>query len=312
LVVADQSSVLDLRAQLATYPEAGLAYAGCHVPDQVVADNDHLLGAEPEFDLAGIDHVLVDGSGPASATKYSELAWWEAKAVTIVLPLAHYAAYGLRGRLGGRVVVCQSQSRHSLFQRAAKRSIDILFATALMCLLSPLFLVTAIAIRLDDRGPVFYRQRRVGRFDRTFSIWKFRSMVEEAHAQQPDLAHASIGSGLLFKLHADPRVTRVGYLIRRLSVDELPQLINVLLGRMSLVGPRPLPVAPEDFDERARRRHAVRPGMTGPWQVEGANSLSYDEMIDLDLAYVAHWSLRGDALLLARTIGAILVRRSAF
>jgi lipopolysaccharide/colanic/teichoic acid biosynthesis glycosyltransferase len=143
-------------------------------------------------------------------------------------------------------------------------------------------------------------------------MWKFRSMVPGAEYGNGDLAQHNVATGLLFKVENDPRVTKVGAIIRRFSIDELPQLINVLRGDMSIVGPRPLPVDPHAFDARATRRHLVRPGVTGLWQVEGANALSYEDMVELDLAYVARWSMSLDLWLLARTVSAVLVRRSAF
>jgi lipopolysaccharide/colanic/teichoic acid biosynthesis glycosyltransferase len=198
----------------------------------------------------------------------------------------------------------------SLGWRGAKRAFDVLVAAILLAALIPVFALVSMAIRAEDGGPALYRQRRVGRDDRTFTIWKFRSMVVGADSGNGELARHNVTTGLLFKVRGDPRVTRVGSIIRRLSIDELPQLVNVLRGDMSLVGPRPLAVDPEAFDERATRRHLVRPGLTGPWQVAGANALSYDDMLELDLAYISRWSMSLDLLLLARTVSTVLVGRS--
>ena len=173
-------------------------------------------------------------------------------------------------------------------------------------------MIVSLAVYLYDRGPVIYRQRRVGLNNREFTIWKFRSMVPGADKLNDHYADANVANGLLFKLPDDPRVTPVGNLIRRLSIDELPQLINVLLGDMSLVGPRPLPVDPDEFDAVAAKRHLVRPGITGPWQVAGGHVMGYDDMIKLDLAYVDGWSLRRDLWYLAMTIPTVMVRRSAY
>jgi lipopolysaccharide/colanic/teichoic acid biosynthesis glycosyltransferase len=190
-----------------------------------------------------------------------------------------------------------------------KRVLDVVVSATLLFLLLPVLVIVSLAIYLSDRGPVIYRQRRVGRANRVFQIWKFRSMVQNADTLVDKYAGENVSNGLLFKLAGDPRVTRVGNVIRRLSIDELPQLVNVLVGDMSLVGPRPLPVTPEEFDANAARRHDVRPGITGPWQVRG-HVLGYDDMISLDLDYVATWSVRRDLWLLLMTIPAILVRRS--
>lgn len=190
-----------------------------------------------------------------------------------------------------------------------KRVFDVTVAGILFAFLSPLFLLVAIAIKLDDRGPVFYRQSRVGHRGNVFALLKFRSMVAGAERLVLDLTDQNVTDGLLFKLEADPRVTRVGRILRRLSIDELPQLWNVIVGEMSLVGPRPLAVKPEEFDGRANLRHCIRPGITGFWQVSGGNGLRYQEMIDLDLMYIRSFSLRLDLRLLARTLPALLDRR---
>jgi lipopolysaccharide/colanic/teichoic acid biosynthesis glycosyltransferase len=185
---------------------------------------------------------------------------------------------------------------------------DVAIALFMLILLLPLFALVAIAIRLGDGGPVFYRQRRVGYASRPFEILKFRSMVVDAERLTASLADQNINDGLLFKLERDPRVTPVGRVIRRLSIDEMPQLWNVLRGDMSLVGPRPLPVPAEAFSPAERRRHDVLPGITGLWQVSGANELSYRQMIELDLAYVERRSLAGDIGIIVRTIPALMGR----
>jgi lipopolysaccharide/colanic/teichoic acid biosynthesis glycosyltransferase len=167
----------------------------------------------------------------------------------------------------------------------------------------------ALAIKLDSRGPVLYRQQRVGRDGRTFSMAKFRTMVDGADSQKEALRHHNEADGL-FKIADDPRITRVGRLLRRTSLDELPQLLNVLRGQMSLVGPRPL--VPED-DERVqgwyRRRLHLTPGMTGRWQVLGSARIPLQEMVKLDYLYAANWSLWLDVKIMLRTIGFVLSRR---
>jgi len=189
-----------------------------------------------------------------------------------------------------------------------KRLLDVSVALLTLLVLLPLLLLTALAIFLEDRGPVLYRQHRVGFRGREFSIYKFRSMVRDADRQVIDLRERNMTDGLLFKIHRDPRVTRVGRLIRRTSIDELPQLLNVVRGQMSLVGPRPLPVSPDDFDVADDRRHAVRPGITGFWQVSGGPALGYRDMIDLDLTYIRDWSLALDLRIMARTVPALVSR----
>lgn len=194
------------------------------------------------------------------------------------------------------------------FSQPGKRALDVLLATLCLALIAPFMIVTALAVKLADGGPVFYRQRRVGRAGRTFEMIKFRSMVVNAERLKAGLHHRNVTNGLLFKVDGDPRITGVGRIIRRLSIDELPQLWNVLRGEMSMVGPRPLPVEPADFGFLDNLRHRVPPGITGYWQLSGGNGLSYEDMIRLDLAYIQNWSLWLDLRLLVRTIPALLVR----
>ena len=189
-----------------------------------------------------------------------------------------------------------------------KRTFDLLAASLLLVLLMPVFLAAAIAIKLDDGGPVFFRQRRVGKGGESFGMLKFRSMVVGADAMRSALTHRNFSDGLLFRIVDDPRITRVGRWLRQLSIDELPQLWNVVRGQMSLVGPRPLPVDPDAFGTADSERHTVLPGITGYWQISGGNGLAYQEMITLDLAYIRNWSLWLDIRLLLRTIPALVHR----
>lgn len=196
----------------------------------------------------------------------------------------------------------------------AKLAMDYVLSTVLLILLLPLWAVTAAAIWLDDRGPLFYRQERIGQNGRPFKIWKFRSMFEGADAQEEDLREGEHdGAGLLFKDRDDPRITRVGRVIRWFSIDETPQLLNVLSGQMSLVGPRPpLPKEVAGYENDVRRRLLVRPGATGLWQINGRSDLSWQESVRLDLYYVENWSVLGDLVILGRTVGAVLHGRGAY
>jgi lipopolysaccharide/colanic/teichoic acid biosynthesis glycosyltransferase len=193
--------------------------------------------------------------------------------------------------------------------RVIKRGFDVAGAMAGLVLLAPMMLAIAIAIRLDSPGPVLYRQSRAGRDGREFRMLKFRSMVDGADAMQRELAHLSEFEGI-FKLRDDPRVTRVGRFLRRWSLDELPQLVNVLRGEMSLVGPRPLPLAEDRLVEGwHRRRLDLRPGITGPWQILGPTRVPLREMVNLDNQYVAEWSLWTDVRILLLTVPHVLGRR---
>lgn len=189
----------------------------------------------------------------------------------------------------------------------AKRALDIaLSATALLVLL-PVVVVLAAIVRLDSQGPALFRQPRVGLAGREFMMLKFRSMVQGAEQLKAAIEDANEADGLLFKMANDPRVTRVGSWLRRYSLDEIPQLLNVLRGEMSLVGPRPaLPSEVAAYDAQTAARLTVKPGLTGPWQVSDRHRSSFEDYVRLDLDYVQSWSVTGDLALLARTVPAVL------
>jgi exopolysaccharide biosynthesis polyprenyl glycosylphosphotransferase len=198
-----------------------------------------------------------------------------------------------------------------------KRMLDIAVSGAALVLLWPLLLVCVIAIKLDSPGPVLFRQRRIGRGDRPFALLKFRSMCADAEDRKDTVAELSFhGGGIdsgMFKVRADPRVTRVGAVLRRYSLDELPQLVNILRGDMSLVGPRPL-IESEDrqVEGRFRARLGLTPGLTGLWQVHGRSDIPFDEMVSLDYLYVTNWSLWGDVKLIARTFPTVMKGMGAY
>ena len=198
-------------------------------------------------------------------------------------------------------------------QRALKRALDVAVSAVGLLLLSPLFLLAALAIRLDSPGPVLFRQKRVGADEKTFICFMFRSMRADAEVLQESLKPLNEAGGAVFKIRRDPRVTRVGGFLRRWSLDELPQLLNVLKGEMSLVGPRPLPV--RDFlkmEEEDKRRLGAVPGMTGYWQISGRSNLSFEDMVRLDLYYMENWSLSFDLKIILKTLGAVLRRDGAY
>ena len=195
----------------------------------------------------------------------------------------------------------------------AQRGLDIAVAGAALLMLSPLLLLTALAIRADSRGPVLFRQTRIGHGGQPFTMMKFRSMRVSAEAERASVEAASDREGICFKARQDPRVTRVGRLLRRYSIDELPQLLNVLRGDMSVVGPRPaLPQEVQAYPVRALARLAVKPGLTGIWQVSGRADIGFDKMIDMDLAYAGSRSLGLNMMLLALTARAIFAGRGAY
>ena len=185
-----------------------------------------------------------------------------------------------------------------------KRALDVVGALFGLVLCAPLFVVVAILIKCTSEGPVLFRQERYGLGRRTFRIYKFRTMVMNAEAEQGSLEHMNENSGPVFKIFHDPRITKVGAILRRTSIDELPQLINVLKGEMSLVGPRPLNLRDVGRFSEAwlMRRFSVRPGLTCLWQISGRSNVSFDRWIALDLHYIDHWSLQMDFKILALTI----------
>jgi exopolysaccharide biosynthesis polyprenyl glycosylphosphotransferase len=207
--------------------------------------------------------------------------------------------------------------RLSRSSRLVKRTTDLALTIPALVFLAPLFALLALMIKIDSPGPVFFRQVRIGAAGRTFRIFKFRSMHADADERKPEVAHlnrhlAPGGDPRMFKIVDDPRVTGVGKLLRRFCLDELPQLLNVLVGEMSLVGPRPLILDEDQHVERwARRRLNLKPGVTGPWQVLGRSEIPFEEMIRLDYLYVTRWSLMGDLRLIALTIPALCRRANA-
>lgn len=203
---------------------------------------------------------------------------------------------------------------HTGVRQVAKTVVDRASATLGLLVLSPLLLAVAVAVRLDSTGPALFRQQRVGKHGEHFTMYKFRSMVTGADAKVIDLRDsADAGNGVLFKMRVDPRVTRVGRFLRAYSLDELPQLINVALGEMSLVGPRPpLQTEVDRYGYDVYRRLLVKPGLTGLWQVNGRSDLSWDESVRLDLRYVENWSFAFDFMILWKTARAVLARSGAY
>jgi exopolysaccharide biosynthesis polyprenyl glycosylphosphotransferase len=214
--------------------------------------------------------------------------------------------------LHGDIVVSLTPFPHDVFGLTIKRAMDILIAGAALVALAPLFLLIALLVKLDSPGPVFFTQWRIGLNGRRFRFSKFRSMRADAEAHLPRLLKDNEMDGPVFKMRDDPRITRVGRVLRRFSIDELPQLWRVLVGDMSLVGPRPLmPHEIAGHDSWQRRRLSMRPGLTCLWQVSGRNHIDFDSWMRLDLEYIDQWSLGLDLRILARTVPAVLSGRGA-
>jgi len=208
------------------------------------------------------------------------------------------------------VPVDVATSRQSL---VLKRLFDLLVTLFLVLIFTPFALLIALLIKLSSPGPVLYVQRRVGKYEEVFDMYKFRTMVQNADEMLAELKDQNEAQGPFFKIKDDPRKTRVGKWLRKFSLDELPQLINVLRGDMSLVGPRPMPVNEvEGYNNLHRRRHEVIPGMTGLWQVNGRSDLSFDEMIELDILYIQNQSPRLDFSILLKTIPVVFLSNGAY
>jgi exopolysaccharide biosynthesis polyprenyl glycosylphosphotransferase len=198
-------------------------------------------------------------------------------------------------------------------QTVVKRAFDLVASVTGLLLLSPLVGAVALTVRMTSSGPVFYRQRRVGQRGRPFTMLKFRTMRDGADAEVAELRLKHGMNDLMFKLRDDPRITRVGRLLRRFSIDEVPQLLNVARGDMSLVGPRPpLPEEVAEYEDWQFDRLEVPPGITGLWQVSGRSELSFDECVRLDLFYIENWSLAYDIYIVAKTLPVLFTRRGAF
>ncbi|KHL02275.1 sugar transferase [Sinomonas humi] len=255
--------------------------------------------------------VIIAGPVPGGNQYVRELGWslerYEAELV-LASTLTNVAGPRIHWRpVQGLPLMEVDLPRYSGAKHVLKRGMDIVFAIVALVLLSPVLAALALVVRCDSPGPVLFRQERIGKDGTAFRMLKFRSMVVGAEAQLGSLAGANEGAGALFKVREDPRVTRCGRWMRRYSLDELPQFLNVLKGEMSLVGPRP-PLAREvgEYERFTRRRMLIKPGITGLWQISGRSDLDWDDAVRLDLYYVENWSLLGDLMILWRTIRAIV------
>ncbi|MBH0122987.1 sugar transferase [Rhodococcus sp. CX] len=298
-------------------------YSGEHGQTVTIGGREiPLLGDETEVlravKLTGADTVAVAASGQWGSADLGDLAW-ELEPYGVDLAVAPAVMDVAAPRLaikpvGGLPLMHVEEPQFRGSNRAAKTVFDLVSATIALLVFSPVMLAVAVAIKLGDCGPVFYRQQRVGLNGEMFGMWKFRSMVVGADRLQDEI-RADVGQddATFFKSSADPRITRVGRFIRRTSLDELPQLFNVLRREMSMVGPRPLtPGEGGDVPGFVERRMLVRPGITGLWQVSGRSDLSETDRIRLDLFYVSNWSMVQDLLIVGKTVKAVLASDGAY
>ncbi|MFJ3304682.1 sugar transferase [Streptomyces sp. NPDC086549] len=290
------------------------ARLGRQAPSRPSADSAPVLEAARRLD---VDVVVVVPGAHVTGTRLRRLSWalhGEERPLVVVPGLTEVAGrrVGVHSVAGLTMLNVAPPLRRGLAM-LLKSVTDRLGAALLIVLLAPVFAAVALAVRLDSQGPVVHRQTRIGRYGKPFTMAKFRSMVIDAERLRHQLTGTNEQDGRLFKIRRDPRITRVGRVLRRSSLDELPQLFNVVQGHMSLVGPRPpLPDEVAGYDEVELRRLAVKPGLTGLWQVSGRSDLSWDETVALDLRYVDNWSPAGDLAVLVHTVRAVVAGTGAY
>jgi exopolysaccharide biosynthesis polyprenyl glycosylphosphotransferase len=325
LIIGTAESVRELAASLAERPHAGYRVVGALVTDSdPIVDpagipirrvrSDDLFARVAE---AAPDTVIVVGSDELSSASIKELSWRldPGQQLVVAPQLVGVAGSRIHTRpVAGLPLIHVETPSYDGTKRFTKRTLDLVGSTAILLALAPLLTVTAILIKLTSPGPVFYRQERIGLSGEPFTILKFRSMVTGAENRLDALLSEQGASGIpLFKVKDDPRITPVGAILRRYSIDELPQLLNVFRGDMSLVGPRPqVDGEVRLYDSRSSRRLAVKPGMSGLWQVSGRSNLSWEDSIRLDLYYVENWSLTSDLVILLRTLRAVVGHDGAY
>ena len=325
LVVGRADAVVPVIEKLDREPQHGLLPVGACVPFvggelsrghdvPVAGDPGRVLDAVRE---TGAHAVAVVSHPDLSGQALRRLSWeLEDRGVQLIVSPGIVEVAGPRlsiRPLAGLSLLHLEQPTAAGGDLLLKAAFDRLLGTFVLLVLSPLLITVAIAVRTTSPGPALFRQTRVGVGGREFSIYKFRSMVTDAEARLVELPEQDEGNGVLFKMRADPRITPIGAFLRRYSLDELPQLINVAKGDMSLVGPRPpLPSEVAGYSDDAVRRLRVRPGMTGLWQVSGRSDLSWEQSLLLDLRYVDNWSMTLDLSILWRTVRAVLKGEGAY
>jgi exopolysaccharide biosynthesis polyprenyl glycosylphosphotransferase len=330
LVVGDVVAAADLadeltRGRARAYDVVG-ALVPCHGTNPATAQTAGrsrvpVLGDERDvleaIATSGADTVAIVGTDHLGMRGIRQLIWdLEPLGVDLIVStgVMDVALSRLVMRPASGIPVLQVEKpQYQGAKKFQKRVFDVLFSAVALVVTAPILALSALAIKLTSAGPVFYRADRVGIEGTSFSMFKFRTMIQDADKQLEVLRSANETDGLLFKIRNDPRVTPIGRLLRKFSIDELPQFLNVLRGEMSVVGPRPpLQCEVEEYDPEVSRRLLVKPGITGLWQVSGRSDLSWDESVRLDLSYVDNWSMVGDLLIVAKTVVAVLGREGAY
>ena len=326
VLVGSRESIQYMAEQLERFPYAGYRAIGACLPKSQIDGGPlpHDLPVLGTFsDVAAVaattnaDSVIITSSDLLPPATVRRITWsLESANVELAIAPALTEIAGPRihiRQLAGLPLLHVEVPSYEGSKHAAKAVFDVSVAVALTILLSPVLLVCAIVVGLTSRGPIIFRQERVGLNGAPFKMLKFRTMVDGAEHQVAELQASNDGAGPLFKMRDDPRVTRVGKFLRRYSLDELPQLFNVIKGDMSIVGPRPpLPSEVALYEPEVHRRLLVKPGVTGPWQISGRSDLPWIEGVRLDLFYVENWSLVGDLVLIWRTLRAVLRKQGAY
>jgi exopolysaccharide biosynthesis polyprenyl glycosylphosphotransferase len=330
LAIGDTEAVTNLASELAGDPCSGYQVVGIGIPAYGAPRGEYLtvngkevpiVGGVPYLSDAiqscGADTVAIAGTEYFGVKGIRRLIW-ELEPMNVELLVSPGVMDVARSRLAVRPIaglplLCIDKPQYQGAKRLQKRAFDFCFALAALTVASPLLLVTALAVKITSRGPVFYASERIGIDGKPFSMLKFRTMVDGADQKLECLFSANESDGLLFKIRNDPRITPVGRFLRRFSIDELPQFINVLRQEMSVVGPRP-PIRREveQYDDDVQRRLLVKPGVTGLWQVSGRSDLPWEKAVRLDLSYVDNWSMIGDILIISKTLQAVVARRGAY
>ncbi|MGA8890103.1 MAG: sugar transferase [Anaeromyxobacteraceae bacterium] len=303
------------------HPDWGMQFAG-HIVEDDVRDppsREHLLGRVSQLGQILDDNVIDEVIFAVPRERLSEveaafrLCQEQGANARVCLDLFDAGTGHVSlGEMDGLPMLSFSRAPTDEFALLLKRGFDVLSSAVAVLLLSPVLVGAAVAVKLDSPGPIFFRQVRVGKNGRPFKMLKFRSMHVDAEARLESLRSLNEASGPVFKMKNDPRVTRVGRFMRRTSIDELPQFLNVLTGEMSIVGPRPpVPSEVRQYQRWQRRRLSVKPGITCTWQVSGRSNISFDQWMELDLEYIDHWSLWRDIQICFQTIPAVLTSRGA-
>jgi exopolysaccharide biosynthesis polyprenyl glycosylphosphotransferase len=330
LIVGTVPAARDIATEFARDPWAAYRVVGICTPEGPNDAESAIVVGDLDIPILAADRAVIGavqrtGAAAVALASSHDLRpvevrrlMWELEALQVDLMLApgliDTAGQRLHCRpVGGMAMFEVSKPQYSRANSLVKRGFDVLFSLGALLLAGPLLFVTALAVRLESAGPTFYKSERIGLDGVPFEMIKFRSMFVDADANMPALIAANGGNALFFKIKNDPRVTGVGQLIRKYSIDELPQFLNVLRGDMSVVGPRPQVRREVDsYDDLVARRLTVKPGLTGLWQTSGRSDLHPEDAVRLDLTYVENWSLWDDVVIIARTVHTVLAGRGAY